>query len=154
MFTVYSLNIHTQAQSEAFVNFLSRVEKLREALKMTKGEVYRHLVISPAMISMIRSEARVPGPKIIRRLEAAERVAGLAPPSKPGSSDVSAVREAPAVYGVAGLPTSGKTPLSDFQGLELSDLRGLLDRARAMVVELERIVAKASARMGGGRRKR
>ena len=49
---------------------------------MTVAEVLAYLKISPSMMSMIRNGTRAPSLKTVRRLEEAERAAGLAPPEQ------------------------------------------------------------------------
>jgi transcriptional regulator with XRE-family HTH domain len=57
--------------------FLQRLDRLREKKLLSKAEVYDLIGISQAMVSMIRSGKRQPSAKLQRRLEAAEREAGL-----------------------------------------------------------------------------
>ena len=84
---VGSQDIHTaftcQQKSEDFVKLFSdRVSALQRAKKMTVAEVLAYLKISPSMMSMIRNGTRAPSLKTVRRLEEAERAAGLAPPEQ------------------------------------------------------------------------
>lgn len=67
-----------------------RLENLRQALTLNWGELAAKLEISRAMLDFIRTGARNPSPKILRKIELAEIEAGL-------KSEAN-VREAPAGY--------------------------------------------------------
>jgi transcriptional regulator with XRE-family HTH domain len=78
---IITVPLHVNNKSDDFVIFLERIEKLRDALSLTKDEVYSRLKISQPMISMIRSGQRTPSIKMKRRIAAAELAAGLAAPT-------------------------------------------------------------------------
>ena len=97
---VFTFRLHVNGKSKLFVNFFpDRVRALQKAKRMTVAEVLRHLDISPPMFSMIRNGKRNPSVKTLRRLERAEREAGMAA-EKPPAPERSppAVREPPANY--------------------------------------------------------
>ena len=102
---VFTFSLHVNRNSKHFVNFFSdRVGAIQKAKRMTVSEVLDYLEISPPMFSMIKSGKRNPSVKTIRRIESAEREAGIIvdePPavtktlSEPSRGSPSA-REAPA----------------------------------------------------------
>ncbi len=64
---------------------------------MTVSEVLDYLEISPPMFSMIKSGKRNPSVKTIRRIESAEREAGILPKEPPAAArGPPTVRDAPA----------------------------------------------------------
>ena len=72
-----------------------RLENLRKALTLNWGELAAKLEISRAMLDFIRTGARNPSPRVLRKIEQAEIEAGL----RGGR----AVRDSPVDYGASGL---------------------------------------------------
>lgn len=74
-----------------------RLEKLRSALMLTWGELQQRLSISESMLYFIRTGARQPSPKLLRRIIELEKEAGIEadPPRR------LQVREAPSEYVVS-----------------------------------------------------
>ena len=66
-----------------------RIECLRVKLRLTKAEVYDKLEISQPMVSMVRKGLRQPSLKTLRRIEAAEKKAGIGEinPAKAGKQE-------------------------------------------------------------------
>jgi transcriptional regulator with XRE-family HTH domain len=58
-------------------NVGERLEALRRRLTLNWGELAAHLDISRAMLDFMRSGQRVPSPKTMRKIEAAELHAGI-----------------------------------------------------------------------------
>lgn len=73
----------------------NRLENLRKALTLNWGELAAKLEISRAMLDFIRTGARNPSPRVLRKIEQAEIEAGL----RGGTL----VRDAPADYEAAAL---------------------------------------------------
>jgi transcriptional regulator with XRE-family HTH domain len=111
------------------VNFLQRVDLLRERLKLTVGEVHALIGVKAPFISMIRSGHRQPGIKLLRRLEEAEKNAGIVPLQNQGNAlpataqtlsargQSSSTRETSAIYG-QDHRTIGKGCEAEFQRVE------------------------------------
>jgi len=78
------------------VQTAERLERLRSARCLQWGELLEELQISRSMKQALFKGQRGASPKLLRRIEAAERAAGLVPAApvthveKPGSSDMAA----------------------------------------------------------------
>ncbi|MDZ7317468.1 MAG: hypothetical protein ONB24_15255 [candidate division KSB1 bacterium] len=105
-----------------------RLERLRRQLVLDWGGMCRYLGIKRSMLHYLRTGARNPSPKLLRKIIEAERAAGLLPPE-------------------TGLPTSGKPASGDFQRLEKLDraeLKKLLEDVNRMKERLERLLGGGS----------
>jgi transcriptional regulator with XRE-family HTH domain len=71
---------HRQGQSESFVNTIDRIEQLRVSKKLEIGEVCDLLGISRTMLHYVKKGQRNLSFKALRRLEEAEREAGISEP--------------------------------------------------------------------------
>lgn len=84
MFTELSLLVHNvKGESEHFVNTTDRLEKLREVKTLQWGELCDLLDIKRSMLHYLRKGERNLSFKALRRLEQAEREAGILPPAPP-----------------------------------------------------------------------
>ena len=99
-----------------------RLERLRAAQVTSWSELCKTLGIGATMLHYLRSGARNPSPKLMRRIVELEIEAGIATPK-----EVLAVREAPAQYG----------PEKQLNKVELKHL----------VSELETILARLKSAM-------
>jgi transcriptional regulator with XRE-family HTH domain len=115
------------------VDIAARLEKLRDAKRLQWGELCGELGISRSMKHALFTGARGASPKLIRRIEAAERECGLLPPP------VLTPRVEPKP------PTPGKSLVEGVQRLEKApenraELRRLIARLESTVAELKRML--------------
>ncbi len=75
------------------------MEALRNALTVSWGELAERLQISRAMLDFLRTEARNPSQKLLRRIIALEQEAGL---FKPSASSMTVVESAGEYHVMAG----------------------------------------------------
>ena len=129
-----------------------RLQRLREALRMEWGELAKHLKMSRAMLDFSRKGQRNLSFKAIRRLEEAERQAGIAPPvvdEKPGAASISV-----SVAGVEG--GQKKERLSDGRVRQTADHRpSTTDPTRDLREirdELRELLARVEGLLGEGKK--
>lgn len=96
----------------------ARLQQLRETLRMEWGELASHLGISRSMLDFVRKGQRNLSFPALRRLEEAERAAGILPPPKPESPDI-AVPKPPAESAAKNVknPKPGGDPLREIAWL-------------------------------------
>lgn len=105
-----------------------RLELLRAELNLSWGELCDQLGIGRSMLAYLRSGARNPSMKLLRRIIEAERAAGIAPlesaqPPPPSSvpSAASVVSGSPAPCGSAGEPATEPAPAAVSKRLDQID---------------------------------
>ena len=108
----------------------SRLQRLREILRLEWGELADHLGMSRAMLDFVRKGQRNLSFPALRRLEEAERAAGISPPVVP---TVSAPTPAPATSAGMNQEKLEISPRASDDPLEVAMAR--LEAAMAMVGE-------------------
>ena len=108
-----------------------RLEALKTHHSVTWGELAPIIGISRSMLDFVRSGVKEPGPKVMRRIAAAERAAGLLPPEPPP-----APRTMAALKSLEETSKDWKTHEELFQSLE-TRLERLLLEAQAAIAEMK-----------------
>lgn len=114
----------------------SRLQRLRELLRLEWGELADHLGMSRAMLDFVRKGQRNLSFKALSRLEEAERAVGISPPLEPivgprtpaPASSAGMVKEKEEIYSVG----SAREELREI-GAALHDLAERLQRLEKQV---------------------
>ena len=133
MSTELSLLVHNvKGESEHFVNTTDRLEKLREVKTLQWGELCDLLGIKRSMLHYLRKGERNLSFKALRRLEQAEREAGILPPAPPPqipSSDTE----------TGSIKNSTISGMGIGKGIDREELRRTIDELKRLTADLERI---------------
>ena len=119
---------HVKHGSEVFVNLSERLERLRHARTVTWAELREVLGIGETMLHYLKTGQRQPSPKLIRRIEQAEREADLLPPA--------AIYEPRGSMDSLGKEGRAPTPREELMVIR-DELRKLLDRVEQVVSTME-----------------
>ncbi len=149
-----------QHESEKKVNIAERLERLRAAKTLSWGELCADLDIKRSMLHYLRNGDRGPSAKLSRRIEKAEKDAGLQPPDTgpPVASNsgktypeslptAGRLREESSSYGTKH-PTPHRDPSHMPRDLE-NNLGGKMEALESRMERIENALAEVLALMKG-----
>ena len=118
------------SNENSWKNVGSRLDGLKETMTLTWGELSTRLQLSRAMLDFMRTGARNPSPKVLRRITELEVEAGIATPRPPPI----VVKESPVEYTV----TRNRKPL------DIVELKRQVAAMKRQLASLERTIEEAT----------
>ena len=118
------------SNENSWKNVGSRLDGLKETMTLTWGELSTRLQLSRAMLDFMRTGARNPSPKVLRRITELEVEAGIATPRPPHT----VVKESPVDY----------TVRRDRKQLDIVELRRQVAAMKRQLASLERTIEEAT----------